>query len=109
MCDVSGTVTYDGKPMEEGEIIFVAADNSTTPSAVRIENGVYHLRVIPGKKKVRITASRKVPGKGPMGEDFIYQSYIPARYNDQTVLEAEVVLGAANTFRFQLDSKAGSN
>lgn len=103
--EVTGTVQCDGKPVEEGEIIFLAADNATTPGSARIQNGEYHLRVAGGKKKVKVIASRKIPGKGAMGEDFVYQSYIPPRYNDHTTLEAEVGPGSANQFNFQLDSK----
>lgn len=103
--DVKGNVLCDGKPVEEGEIIFVAADNSTTPGAGKIQNGSYQLRVPAGKKKVRIAASRKIPGKGAMGEDFVYQSYIPPRYNDHTVLEADVTPGGPNDFTFELQTK----
>jgi hypothetical protein len=103
--DVTGTVQCDGKPVEDGEIIFVAEDNASTPAAGKIQNGAYQLRIPAGKKKVKIAASRKLPGKGAMGEDFVYQSYIPPRYNDQTTLEAEVGPGSANQFNFKLDSK----
>ncbi|MBA4187833.1 MAG: hypothetical protein C0467_07430 [Planctomycetaceae bacterium] len=103
--DVTGNVTCDGKPIEEGEIVFIAVDNGSTPGASKIQNGTYHLKMPAGKKKVRIAASRKVPGKGAMGEDFVYQSYVPPRYNDQTTLEAEITPGAANQFDFRLDTK----
>jgi hypothetical protein len=107
VCEVTGTVECGGKPVEQGEIIFVAADGATTPVASTVQNGSYALKVVAGKKKVRIAASRKVPGKGAMGEDFVYQSYIPARYNDQTILEADVVPGSRNHFEFKLESKPG--
>ena len=103
--DVTGHVQCDGKPVEEGEIIFVADDNAITPGAGKIHNGAYQLKVPGGKKKVRIAASRKVPGKGAMGEDFIYQPYIPTRYNDQTTLRKRGESGTANQFDFQLDTK----
>ena len=101
----SPALQCDGKPVEEGEIIFLAEDNASTPGAGKIQNGGYRLQVPAGKKKVRIIASRKIPGKGAMGEDFIYQSYLPPRYNDRTILEAEVGPDSANQFNFQLESK----
>ena len=39
--DVTGTVSFDGKPIEQGEIIFLAADNASTPGSGMIQNGVY--------------------------------------------------------------------
>lgn len=104
--DVTGTVSLDGVPIEDGEIVFVAADNGTAPGASRIERGAYSLKLSAGKKKVKIAASRKVPGKGAMGDDFVYQSYVPPQFNEQTTLEAEVAPGAANRFDFKLDTKA---
>jgi hypothetical protein len=104
--DVTGTVSLDGVPIEDGEIVFVAADNGTAPGAARIERGAFALKLPAGKKKVKIAASRKVPGKGAMGDDFVYQSYVPAQFNEQTTLEAEVAPGGANRFDFKLDTKA---
>jgi hypothetical protein len=104
--DVSGTVLFDGKPVEEGEVIFVSADKDSTPAAGKIVNGEFRVKVSGGKKKVKIAASRKIPGKGAMGEDYVYQSYIPIRYNDQTILEEEVGPNSENRFRFDLRSSA---
>lgn len=56
--EVSGTVTMDGVPLAEGEIIFEASDNSKTPSAGMIKDGKYTAQVLPGSKKVKISASR---------------------------------------------------
>jgi len=100
--DVSGIVTFDGKPVDEGEMILVAADNSVAPDVGKIEGGEFHFKAKAGKKKVQIRASRKVPGQGPMGENFVYDSYIPHRYNDETTLEAEVSTTSDNHFRFEL-------
>lgn len=103
--DVTGTVSLDGTPIEDGEIVFVAADNGSTPGVSRIVRGEYALKLTAGTKKVKIAASRKVPGKGAMGEDFVYQSYVPPRFNEQTTLEAEVKPDSANRFDFKLDTK----
>jgi len=103
--DVTGTVTCDGVPIEVGEIIFVASDNGSTPAAGTIQNGTYQVKLPAGKKKVKIAASRKIPGKGAMGEDYVYQSYIPPRYNDKTTLEAEVTSVPVNHFDFSLETK----
>ncbi|MEX0793790.1 MAG: hypothetical protein WD045_11685, partial [Pirellulaceae bacterium] len=48
--DVSGNVTYDGQPVEEGEILFTVAGFATEAS--RISDGHFSVRVPPGPAKV---------------------------------------------------------
>src|SRR5260370_41928529 len=88
MYRVTGTVTFDGRPVESGEIIFVPVDKGVAPDAGRIDNGAYDLLVKAGKKRGEIRASR--PGLGgepnPMGP--VYQDYIPEKNNTRTTLAA---------------------
>lgn len=52
---VSGTVTWEGAPLERGFITFVPADVDSTPEGGTIENGKFHVTDIPpGKKTVEI-------------------------------------------------------
>src|SRR5687767_2891918 len=82
--EVTGTVTFDGKEVAEGEIIFSPEDPALSPDSGTIKDGKYTAKVKEGKHKVRINASRAVPGKkGPMGEDWI-EEYIPEKYNEKT-------------------------
>lgn len=106
LSSVSGTVTLDGAPLPEGDIIFTPADVKFGPEAGKIKDGKYELKSRPGKMKVQITASKIMPGaaKGAMGEDVATQ-YIPPRYNDQTILSAEVTADGPNKFDFPLESK----
>lgn len=91
--EVSGTVKYDGQDVADGEIIFAPENPALGPDAGRIKDGKYTAIVKEGKHKVRITATRAVPGKkGPMGEDWIDQ-FVPEKYNTQTTLAAEVGSG----------------
>ena len=91
--DVSGTVKYDGKEVEDGFITFVPEDKTIGPEAAPIKNGQYSVKVNGGKNKVKVMATRLVPGKkGPMGEDAV-EPYIPKKYNDDTKLEVEVGAG----------------
>jgi hypothetical protein len=102
---VTGAVTFDGQPLPTGDIIFQPADPKYGPDAGKIINGKFTLQVRPGSRKVVIRAARMVPGKkGPMGED-AHEDYIPAKYNDDTTLTAEVKPGGNNDFSFPLTSK----
>ena len=62
LATVEGTVTFDGKPVESGSIVFEPADGAGPSAGGQIQNGKYKLAgeagVMPGKKVVRITAIR---------------------------------------------------
>lgn len=102
----SGTVKFDGQPLKTGDIQFEPETPGLAPDAGQIVNGSYSLKVKAGKKKVKITAAREIPGKstkGAMGEDIIAkEDFIPANYNSQTELTAEVKASGSNTFNFDL-------
>ena len=83
---ITGSVTLDGTPLPEGDILFTPADPQFGGESAKIAGGAYQANVRPGKNKVEIRATRPVPGKkGPMGEQLI-EDYIPARYNDASTL-----------------------
>jgi hypothetical protein len=99
---VTGTVTCDGVPVEDGEILFIPVEPGLGPDAGRVRNGAYELRAQAGKKRVEIRASRPLPGKmNPMGP--VYVDYIPEKYNARTTLDAEVRPGGPNRFDYQLE------
>ena len=47
-CAVSGTVTWNGKPLPEGTILFVSEDGTGVPDPGKIEEGKFRLQVKPG-------------------------------------------------------------
>jgi hypothetical protein len=104
-CTVTGQVTFDGQPIELGEISFVPVDGAGTSEGAVITRGEFSCEVHPGKKQIRIRASRPVPGKpadplmGPPREDFL-----PARYNDSSTMTEEIQSGQPNEFTFELTS-----
>lgn len=104
---VTGTVTFDGKPVPDGQIIFVDAAGKQAPDAGKITDGKFAFKVTPGSKKVQVQASRMEklsPGKkGAMGETEAPVSYIPARYDADTKLTAEVTDKGPNEFEFKLE------
>jgi hypothetical protein len=99
---VSGTVVFDGKPLPRGDIIFLAARGDMGADAGKINDGRYSFRAKAGKKKVAILASKEVPGKRDPLMGPLVENYIPARYNDETTLTAEVREVGENQFDFQL-------
>ena len=106
---VSGTVTFDGQPVESGTITFVpAAGVVGAPAELRIQNGKYSTTdaqgVVVGNNDVRILATKKTGKqfKNPNNEmeDEVVQ-FIPEKYNEKTELQ-ETVKPGENTFDFDL-------
>jgi hypothetical protein len=91
---VAGTVTFESKPIAEGDILFVPEDSTQAPDGARIENGKYEARVKPGKHRVQIKAMREGAGeaeKGAMGELIKpKEQYLPPKFNEATELTVEV-------------------
>ena len=121
LATVEGTVTFDGKPVESGSIVFEPADGAGPSAGGQIQNGKYKLAgeagVMPGKKVVRITAIRStgrqvdagMPGatgaggpSSPGGKVDELESYIPAIYNEKSTLTCEIAAGTANQHNFDL-------
>ena len=59
---VKGSVTFDGKPVETGEILFRAADGLVATHAGPIAAGGYQVRLPVGAKRVEIIATRPITG-----------------------------------------------
>lgn len=105
---VSGTVTFDGTPIEKGRITFRDASANGRAFSAEIDNGSYELESEAGTMTVTIIASRIIPGKFGTEEgtkDPAGEMYIPKKYNDETTLKAEVTADGDNTFPFDLKSK----
>lgn len=98
---VEGMVTFDGTPVEAGEIVFMPVDGNGGVGAGQIVDGKYSVECPPGDKKVQITATR-VEGKAADGLDK-YVAYIPKKYNDQTTLTATIERGSNKAVDFTLE------
>ncbi len=98
MGDVTGTVSVDGQPAERGSVSFAPLSGAGSTSGAEISNGKYSAKVSLGKNKVEIRVP-KVVGKqrlydtpdSPVQE--LLEEVLPAKYNDQTVLELDVKRG----------------
>lgn len=104
VAEVSGTVLIDGNPLKEGDIIFMEADNSVTPSSGKIVDGKYTLKVLPGSKVVRINASRPplIPDK-VLG-DVAREPMIGEEFNTRSTLKAVIKPGKQDGVDFQVKS-----
>lgn len=96
---VTGNVTFDGKPVSQGEIWFIPAAGREAPQAgAIIKEGQYRVEnkggVPIGACQVKITADRPqadvkiVSDGGP--EEVPTTQYLPARFNEKTELTVEI-------------------
>jgi predicted small secreted protein len=103
---VTGTVTLDGQPLEEADILFLPLDPAVGPDAGQIRNGKFTFQAKAGSKRVEIRTSRPVRIKTAMGETTIWKNHLPGRYNTKTTLQAEVTPKGENDFTYQLHTAA---
>jgi hypothetical protein len=99
--NVSGTVTFDGKPLPAGTIAFQAIDQPAS-TAVKIRDGAYFTDRVPtGKNAVYIDTSSI-----QLGNPAKYVA-IPAKYSDSSTsgLTADIQPGENENVDFTLESK----
>jgi hypothetical protein len=111
--EVSGSVTWQGQPLDQGTIEFAPAGGQGLAANGIIQDGRYHLLstpgVAPGSYQVRIHSResplRRSNPNAPSDIELIdrkAKERIPAKYNRNTELKAEVKKGGGNTFDFDL-------
>jgi hypothetical protein len=100
--DVSGSVTWNGEDLPAGDIIFTPADGQGVPHAGKIVAGKYRLRTTAGRHQVAVFATREFGPADPEMGARPREMYLPARYNHETTLTAEVTAGGENQFDFVL-------
>ena len=106
MQPVTGSVTLDGKPLQEGEIYFkktAAGEVDILPVA----NGQFQGEVGVGTRRVEIYAYHEkevvpMPGEPP---EKTRENYIPARYNVQSKLTAQIAPGDSAPLKFEVTSR----
>ncbi|QDT92592.1 hypothetical protein [Gimesia algae] len=104
--EVSGFIKLDGEPLPEGTITFISADNTTHSAQGKIQDGEYVVTVPVGEKRVEIHASRWT-GKPYQKYDIMEtEQYLPAIYNENSQLKANVKPAENVKLDFELDSNA---
>lgn len=111
---VTGKITIDGNPIEQGSISFIEIDGKTPTGGGSIKDGTYIANVPPGNKKVTVLGTKLV-GTEPEFADVKdspmrnkYESVTPPDYSnvETTPLKAEIIK-ATNDLHFDLSSKVG--
>jgi hypothetical protein len=107
--EVTGSVRFDGKPVEKAILTFTPVDGSTPTSGGHVLNGQYSSRVYLGKTKVSISMSKVIGMKKLYPDDPNSKEYpvtgevLPARYNKESELFVDVKPGT-NVENFNLKS-----
>jgi hypothetical protein len=108
---VHGEVTFQGKPLDQGVIVFSPAEDQATLSGGPIKDGRYAVPaesgLAPGKYTVRISSTAgggAVTGRSSDADlpELDAQERIPPEYNSQTKLTAEVRATGENKFDYHI-------
>jgi hypothetical protein len=122
---VSGTVTYNGKPLENGKISFVSEDPKGIGASGSIENGSYSLSTGGGNDgaragKYKVTITAKEDSLAQAKADFAKEikggldpGYLPGRYVARAEAKAKSLIptgyGDVSTTTLRAEVKEGSN
>jgi len=111
---VSGSVSYDGKPLESGQVVFEPQGPGRMAIA-QVVDGHYSIArergPMPGKYVVRITAARPTGAKASSGRlsgnevRDVYEQFLPARYNEASELSVEIGATPRLEHDFELHSE----
>ena len=102
---VSGQVTLDQKPVQNGQIIFTDVHcESPRQYAGAIVDGKYELESTPGEKRVEISARVSAGPETDPGTN--QRETIPNRYNTNSTLKANIGDEKEEGLDFQLTSES---
>jgi hypothetical protein len=125
--NVKGKVTYNGSPIEKGEISFLV--DGQPPSTMKIDNGAFNGQAMVGPNRVSVSAWKKAETapklppqaetqiKGYMkyknakeggptgGYDATLVDYIPPEWGLQSKETRVVEAGSTNEFEFNIKGK----
>jgi len=91
---VQGTVTLDGVPVPEGQVVFIPSDPALGAAGGAIADGVFTVTTFKGPHRVEVHAQKQVTRPVPPGalpeEGITFVSIIPKRYNERTTLTFDV-------------------
>lgn len=102
---VIANVTWNDEPLAEGDIVFEDPAHKVTPSAGKVKDGVAKFNSLPGKKLVRILATRDTGKIDPFMKSPTREQYLPEEYNGKSTLSAEVTDAGPNQFTFTMKGK----
>lgn len=101
---VKGQVILDGKPLAEGQIAFFV--QGSAPGSFPVSNGAFSGTAKEGTNRVEVRAFKDGP---PLNTDPnktpTKVNILPAKYNTESKLTADVKAGSANEFKFDVTSR----
>jgi hypothetical protein len=101
---VTGTVTWKGAPIENGQLNVHADDAQTAPATSKIVNGKFELMTTAGVKRVEVFSQKDKGFDKAMGASARYND-IPNEYNVATKLRFEVKPSDDNVLDLTLPQK----
>jgi hypothetical protein len=104
--EVKGTVTLDGKPLEDGTIRFTPIEGRGPLAGATIKAGEFSTTVAAGKHRVEISSTKMAGGPVDRHSNAVETvlQLIPEKYNTQSELTLDVQSGL-NEPQFDLKSK----
>ncbi|QEG42359.1 hypothetical protein UC8_43930 [Roseimaritima ulvae] len=103
---VSGTVTINGKPIEEGNITFRSSEEKGRSSSGAIENGKYSIEEkqgpIAGQYKVEILGYEEIGEVKDEDMGAATRQIVPVQFNESSSLTATLPSDSGNEFDFDL-------
>lgn len=106
--DVAGTVTLDGKPMNEENAAISFAVPGEAPISLPIKGGKFEGKGSVGTARVEIRAFRQgepVTMAGKPIEGSGKENYIAEQFNDKSTLTAKIAAGGSKDLKFDVEAK----
>jgi len=107
---ISGIVTFQGKPLDQGVIEFSSSATKTgapvingkyaVPADSGLEPGVYKVSISAGDGRTPVDSVDGMPG--PTGANIVSKEKIPAEYNTKSKQEVTVTSTKSNKFDFTI-------
>jgi hypothetical protein len=99
---VSGTVTWRGEPLPAGQIVFEPLDPQVPGASGTITAGTFRCLASAGAQRVKIFAQRAAATVDSTMGAAPQEQYLPARYNHESQLQAEILAAGPNELKFDL-------
>lgn len=108
---VSGLVSIDGAPVDQGVVLFRPADSKGPTAEAAIQNGSYSLSLTPGAKQVLIQGFKITGEVHPWGAGApsapVLKPVVPERYYDRSEIVVEIDADT-DSLDFTLSSKSAT-
>ena len=101
---VTGKVTWQGKPLESGQINFVDVAGQSTPASAKIVDGAFEIRTTQGLKTIMVYNQRDLGFNKAMNQH-VFTNDVSAKFNARSKLQFEVQPHDNNVYEVGLPQK----